>query len=1047
MKKIKILLTVLLLFIITVRVCAQDTFKISGKVLSTLNDPIEQALITVQDSLNTFTDKNGRFEIEVKGTSGRFSVVAAGYNPYDQMWRGSSELIIKMIPVNQYRYNESLVLPSRLNDVNRVEHTSAVNLNKKDFVLGAQKIDQELVGQIAGLQVIRNSGMPGEGSYLNFRGIHSLVAENMPLIVVNGMPYMPDRHSSTLFNGYTRDLFQAYNLNDIQNITVLKGAEAAMYGSLGSNGVILIETDGAASNSLETQISYYGSFGMNWNNKRIPMLERGDAYTSYITDIGMARYHNMTNVMSDFPFLSNPKHYLYDNNIDWQDEIYTTGITTDHLFRVEGGDAIAKYDLSLGFASNEGTLKNTKQDRYHTLLNASVQVSRKVDIFATVGLAYINGVYQDQGMIQETNPILAAYASSPLLTPHEKQSDGSFLRAYRSCWFGTANRTVHKEMRVSNPVAILNTLDERNRQYDLNLRAGINYRPLQNLTLTGSLGIYYNYNNEHVFIPGASAGSIIPISDGYGEAVNQVKEGVAETKNYYFNLNSRYFRTFAGKHDLDATLGAHILMTQNEYDAGLGRNTGDDIYQVLGNSERDSRTIIGYLEKWNWMNFYGHIDYTYDDKVKAAVNLAYDASSSVGKDATRFNLYPSVGLTWLGKGWSFMQNAPWVNTLNIRAEYSLTGNSRFASTYGRYYYTTQRFDGVSGIVRANVPNTSMKPERTAQLNAGFDWTMFNNRVSVSFDYYNQQVSDILLHAQSSAIYGSALFYSNAGKMENQGVELAVQATVLRTHDFEWIVGGNIARNRSKIKSLGGYSELIDSYDDEVQLINRVGESPFQFYGFQTEGVFASQEEADAAHLVNTGNSQFNAGDVRFVDQNGDHCIDADDRISLGSASPDFFGGFFTNIRYKGFALSAEFNYSKGNKAYNAVRRTLESSSRTDNQSIRVTNRWTMEGQITDMPRASWLDPMQNNTFSDRWIEDASFLRMRHITLSYSFDKPVLKFFRSGTIYVTGENLWTLTDYLGLDPEFAYGSTTDLQGFDNAKLVQPKTVKFGVNLKF
>ena len=162
MKKIKILLTAWLLFIMTVGVCAQNIFKISGKVLSTLNDPIERALITVQDSLNTFTDKEGRFEIEVKGTSGRLSVAAAGYNPYSQMWRGSSNLIIKMIPVNQYRYNESLVLPSRQNDVTKVTHTSAINLNKKDFVLGAQKIDQELVGQIAGLQVTRSSGMPGE---------------------------------------------------------------------------------------------------------------------------------------------------------------------------------------------------------------------------------------------------------------------------------------------------------------------------------------------------------------------------------------------------------------------------------------------------------------------------------------------------------------------------------------------------------------------------------------------------------------------------------------------------------------------------------------------------------------------------------------------------------------------------------------------------------------------------------------------------------------------------------------------------------------------
>lgn len=213
------------------------------------------------------------------------------------------------------------------------------------------------------------------------------------------------------------------------------------------------------------------------------------------------------------------------------------------------------------------------------------------------------------------------------------------------------------------------------------------------------------------------------------------------------------------------------------------------------------------------------------------------------------------------------------------------------------------------------------------------------------------------------------------------------------------------------------------------------------------GVFSTQAEADAASLMADNGNYFRGGDMHYVDQNGDHRIDSKDRVALGSAAPDFFGGFYTQFKYKGFALGAEFSYSKGNMAYNAVRNQLEGMNTLGNQSIAVLNRWSLDGQVTNMPRVQHNDPYRSTSFSERWLEDASYLRMKSVTLSYSFDKTVLNFFRSGTLYVSGENLLTATKYLGLDPEFSYSYGETSQGLDYAKMVQPKSVKFGVNLKF
>ena len=563
----------------------QSAHKLTGKILSTKNQPVEGAIVTVLDTVNVTTSRDGVFKFELKDPSKakEISVWAAGYYPVQQKLNSRSEVVIMMTPEGQYKYNESVVLPFREEGDTRLSNsTSATNITKKDFLLGGTKIDRALAGQIAGLEIKRSSGMPGEGSYYNLRGIRSLTGDNAPLIVINGIPYMPDKTSSTVIGGFTRDIFQSYNLQDIQNITVLKGAEAAMYGSLGSNGVILIQTDGAVSNDLETKISYYGSFGVNWNDKRMPLLGVED-YKSYLSDVGLTIYEYPKDFYENFPFMKDPNDkryaYLYNNNTDWQELIYKNSTSTDHLFRVEGGDAIAKYDLSLGYSRDNGLMDNTSMERFHTQLNTNILVSQKVNIFANLGLAYLNGHFQEQGMSAATNPILAAYFRSPLLSPYDKDRDGNVLATYSSYRYGESRTTAYG---VSNPLALINTLDAHNRQYDLNMKAGISYKPFLGLTVSGIVGLYYNFNNEHLFIPGQSDPTILPVVDMYDTRNNAVKEGEAETTNFFLNLNGNYQKTFNYVHKLNAIAGWQMLTSKNEYDAGEGRNTGNDFYQTLG---------------------------------------------------------------------------------------------------------------------------------------------------------------------------------------------------------------------------------------------------------------------------------------------------------------------------------------------------------------------------------------------------------------------------------------------------------------------------------
>lgn len=1040
-----------------VSVMAQAT-KVKSQIKATDGQPVSGAIISiVGDSISTLTDKSGFFELNANNRDALVTIHAEGFYERSLPLRlltkkqNSTGFVITLTPLDEHLFNGQ-VTTEYATMSNDAKSTSTTGIENKDFSdklsLGAATRDG-----LTGLQVIEKSGMPGEGTYLNLRGIHSFVAENNPLIVINGVPYLGNQGVSDVVNGYSRDLLFAYSPKDIRSITVLKGADAAMYGSLGSNGVIMIETQQATSDNLDTRISFSGQYGMNFKNSSIPMMNSTE-YRSYLTDLGMTAYPSMTALTEDYPFLQNNSNiysHLFNENTNWMKDIQRNGFMTENVFRVEGGDAIAKYNISFGYTKNGGTLKGTQTSRYHTLISSDVMVSRKVDITANVGLAYITSDLQNTGMQMETNPILAAYHSMPLISPYAKQDDGSLLTnwARYDAW-NTNNIPTKPYDNVSNPLAIVNTVESGDKIYDANAGIGLNYKWNDYLKLSALINLYYNYTEETMFVPGVTNHSIMPQVYGIGE--NKVAEGVIRQHMNTYQLGASYNRTFNKIHEFNGIAQARYITRSLEYDMSEGFNTPNDYYKTLGNTNSEKLTTGDNVD-WNHLSFTLHGDYIWNKIFKGTANLVIDGSSVTGADASRMGIFPSAGATFMVANTGVLPNA--FDKLNVSIEASLSGNSRFSSNYGKSYYVSNNFFNIGSILRSNVPNRKLTWEKKRQLDFGIETSLFHNRIDLGINAYLNESYDLLLSRDISSVYGSKVFYDNTGKISGKGIEVSFRANPIHTKDFDVVVAANISTLKSTVKSLGGDQQSIINYtgynNDDAQVLMAVDQEPYQFYGYKTNGIYATTADAMAGGLVNGNGQAFQAGDVRFVDISGpngvpDGVINEYDKTSLGSTMPSAFGGINLMFRYKSFTLDANFGYTLGAHIYNATRRQVESMESFYNQSTAVLDRWQVEGQSASLPRANYGDPMRNNDFSDRWIESGDYLKLRSLRLGYNFHK-LLSFVRSGNVYIAAENLFSLTKYLGSDPEFAYSYDERMRGFDYAKVAMPITIKMGFNLNF
>lgn len=1004
------------------------------------NTPIEGAVISITGlKASVKTDKEGKFEADVPSAKGEISVWFPGYYTNVQPIDGRKKINIILIPEEKSGYSEMMLLPFKGATNIREKQSNLFSIQKKDINPGQNELEQVLAG-IPGLQVIGKSGMPGEGSFFGLRGTNTLSANASPLIVINGIPYMPDMNESGVIGGFSKSILNSLNPRDIQNITVLKGSDATLYGSLGSNGVIMIETDKAV--DLDTKVEFSSQFGIDLNQSTLPVMGVKD-YKNYIGNVALTKYSDMANVLNLFPYLVDDESYyykfLYNNNTNWQKLIYSPGLTTDNVLKIKGGDAIAKYDVSIGYKNKDGQMDGTNYSKYYARLNSDVNLSRRLTFNSSIMMSYMDYKLQEQGMLENTNPFLAAMKKGPLFSPYEKDANNNLLPDFASIRDAEGNLIVNNM--VSNPVALVNKVDANDQDYDVQVNAGMNYKLNDNISINGIMGLYYYFTRQNLFVPGVTETSIMPLNNQL--ANNTVRSAQGTTFNTYFNLNANYNKTFNNVHAVKASVGAQVAMNNNSYDAGSGYNTANDFYKTLGYVTSSSRNYYGYENAWNWMNYNANVQYMYNHQLALGATLSMDASSSTGTDATLFQAYPAVNATWMAKN-SILKDCDKINKLNIRGEFSTTGNSRFSSSLSKYYYINKVYRELSGLTRSGVPNTKIVPELNRTYDLGADISLFNHRLDMTADVYYTKNSKVIMPVSISAAYGTDYLYANAASAENKGIEVGAQFAAIQTKDLKWYVGGTIASNKNSVLSLGGQSSMVSSMSDGSAVISEIGKPLYSFYGLQVDKsnpVFATKAQAADANLKTAAGNAYEAGDVHYVDQDDNNVIDDRDRVNLGNANPNVFGTIYTKAQYKGFELSANFGYSVGNKMYNAVRRSMESMSDFSNQLTSVKNRWMNEGQVTDMPRATYGDPLGNSQFSSRWIEDASYLKLKELTLSYNF-----KFLNGTTVYISGENLFTVTNYLGLDPETMYSYDNSLRGFDYGKMPLARSFKLGFNIK-
>ncbi|MDR1756755.1 MAG: SusC/RagA family TonB-linked outer membrane protein [Culturomica sp.] len=1020
---------------------AAETFTLRGKVLNSQDKkPVAGAVVSTASVTEPVeTDANGEFSLTAATSDRVLTVRYSGFYPVEYTLDQRRELVIYLLPDNTPGYHSEIRLPFGVRKTEEKTGNSA-QLVAKDMGEGRAYGDDVLTGKFAGVRTLQKSGMPGEGNYVNYRGIRSLYGSNTPLLMVDGMPVVSNTTPSSVFTGYSRNIFSFVSRNELEQISVSSGYDAALLGAVGSNGVIVMNTEHAT--DLDTRVEFETVNSLSFLGRKIPLLKGAD-YREYLDQVAQTTFPG--DVISNlFPFLNGNEtlgenYWNYQHNTDWQEEIFKTAFSTSNLLKVKGGDNIAKYAIMAGYTHEQGIEDNTNLNRYFARFNGDMVMSRRLTMFTNVGFSHYDNTIFEQGMVREINPMLAALLNPAIMGPRRSNMEGKPIDVWMP---------YQSIIRVSNPAFLTEEFRSDNFAYNMMINMGMRYLLTPKIDLEALIGINYDYNREKLFVPGRSVTAVVPTYYGVYAGYNAIRLGVGQDMSYYGNLKAGYTDSWQGKHYLDVTGGLQILMNKKKYEMGKGFNTATDYNRSLENvANAAGKFLDGYDDQWRWSSVFARADYNFRKQFYAGAALSVDASSVAGDRSELFLLNPAVNAGWKMHNAPFLRDVAFVSDLTLRAEWSKKHNAHFPPMLGKFYYEASYFKEMGGIVRANIPNEKLTPEAVSTFNAGVDFSTLGRKLNISLDYYHNTTTDLILPENLADAFGSKVRYVNSGKLKGSGFGISVDATLLTTGDFQWRMGANIASDKSEVVSLGGFEQSIMPLTDGAEIITRKGESPYLFYGYKADGVYATTAEAQSAGLTDYTGAAFRGGDMRYANVNGsDQVIDERDKTVIGDPTPDFYGGFSSSFRYGQFTLDAQFTYSCGNDVYNAVRRETEGMSTFASQTEAVKNRWTYEGQHTGVPRADLNDPMGNSRFSSRWIEDGSFLKLKYLTLNYTHPEKWFVF-NSVQAYFTAENLFTVTRYLGYDPEFAYSYDQQFLGLDYGKVPGARMFKIGLRLGF
>jgi len=1021
-----------------------DTLRVSGIVLNAVTkSPLVGAYISYKDFGAGITDSLGHFSIAVPDDRVSLLIKLDGYADRMEPLKGRRNLEILLQSVNMGDYYNELASP--IGQTRRLKTTGASeNIDTKgNWTDHSTSVDDYLQGRIAGLNAIRRSGTPGMGANLFIRGFNSLYASNQPIIIVDGVYFDNGTYGTPLNNGYYNNPLSYIDIKDIDNITVIKDATST-YGAKGANGAIIITTSRAHEEA--TSIDAVLSGGTSFRPKEIPVMDAGD-FRSYLAEMLQSKGlsdHEISGLSYMNDSLSNPDYYNVHNNTSWQDRVFDNSYMQNAYLKIAGGDNIAKYALTIGYGNNKSPLNNTGQTRYNMRFNADLNLTKR--LFATANVSYYRNEQdvRNMGIAPSTNPIFTSLVKAPFFTDHVISSDGIISPQYAD----------HDTLGISNPLAIMNTERGQNNSFRYNGTISFKYLLGKNLALATTVAITSQKIRETFFVPERGIVSDTLMNDVL--AYNRSGAQVIKLFNVFNDSRITYNNSFGSIHDLAVVLGFRYNNLKSEQDYGLGFNSATDQLTSVGYGLNTLRQIGGSIGASNWLESYLNVAYGYKDKYFINLNSSLDASSKFGRDVSinslriggrPFAVFPSLGLSWLASSENLLANADWLSLLKFRLSYGVTGNDDIGNYTARNYYTSQNLLGISGLVKGNLGNESLMWESVSKLNAGLDLSLFNNRLSLKADAYHNKTSHMIIYEPGITISGQDYIITNNGAMKTNGAEIDLNALLVDNKKFKWQLGLNVSKYKSVITKLPAGSILTEFADGTI--MSRVGGAPNVFYGYKTNGVYASDGQAASEGLSNLNNNgtttAFKGGDVRFIDLNGDKIIDENDRQVIGNPNPDFFGGINTSITVSNWTLSALATFMTGNDIYNYSRRQEESELNAYNQTEAVKNRWRVDGQVTSMPKATWGDPMGNSRFSDRWIEDGSYLRLKSVSLSYNVPVKSNKAIKSLNIFLTGTNLLTLTNYLGYDPEFSASSSAIGQGVDTFLEPQYKSIEMGVRI--
>ncbi|NLR59139.1 TonB-dependent receptor [Chitinophaga polysaccharea] len=995
---------------------------ISGKVLDEKGNAVENATVTLlPGAKGALTDAKGAFTIHgIMPGNYTLRVTFIGFAPHEQKITVNKDLTGLQVTLKTSSSSLNDIVIVGYGATKKSDLTGSVGSVTADQITqvnAVSNVSQALQGQVAGVQVNQASGQPGEFMRIKIRGTTSIGASSSPLYVVDGLPL--------------DDLSAQLNPDDIERMEVLKDASAtAIYGSRGANGVVMITTKRGKTG--KARVSYSGYYGIQQLRKKINLVNARE-FAALQNEVAK-------NDGTPLPWTAAQIDSLSGKGNDWQDLVYRKAPVQDHNISISGGNENTRYFTSFGYFNQQGIIDNSSFKRFSFRTNLDQKLSDRFNITSNLSLQqsrYAQAQYQGAeggGGVPWTTMVIPP--TQPVYNP-----DGSYTRFTGVPWG------------ESNPVGISRELYQPSSSMRIIGNVALNYNIAPGLVLKLSGGIDKNDTKEDYYAPGT-----ITIGRGTDKDGNPIS-GVAR-KNYYgtftfINENTlSYNRTF-GSHTIDAVGGITYQQTSSD---GLYSNdaTGfiTDLYKNnnLGAAVVPAQPSSNYND-YKLVSYLGRINYNFKGKYYATFTGRYDGSSKFGRD-NKFAFFPSAALSWNVSQEDFLKNSQQVTNLKLRLSYGAAGNQAINpyQTLATVSNTPVVFNNTqyNGFYPSSLDNAGLKWETTRQLDAGFDLGLVKDRVQVTADYYHKRTSDLLLQVNlpSSSGYNSVI--QNVGVVQNQGFEFQVNSINL-DGALTWKSGLNITSNRTKVLDLGKDAQGNKITYKEIGpggnwFPTIVGQSMMQLYGYTVTGVYQTDQEA-----IDNGEPSKHAGDYKFKNWDGKGTVnDQDDRTVISHLEPKFTFGFNNNFSYKNFDLSILFVGSYGNDIVNEFRKyNITMNGKWAPTQEAFDNRWkgAGTGNSIDKPSANSGNSIRDYANS-LWVEDGSYLRLRDITLGYTFSAKQLSFAKLSSIrvYVSAQNWLTITNYSGYDPEVSWAIPT-INGWDRGNYPSTKSITVGAKVNF